>query len=112
MGISGPGTASACCSDWLRMTSMPPGIEGIGDGGISAANKISNANTTAWPATEKARGSLILFKARHRQPLQGQRENIAIGGALQRRRTARGIRKDVSRLCHPRKQLPQRSASH
>ena len=42
---------------------MPPGTEGIGDGRISVANRISSAKTTAWPATEMKRGSLILSTA-------------------------------------------------
>jgi len=80
VGVSWAGTASACCRDWLRLTSMPPGIEGVGAGGVSAANKISNASTTAWPATEKARGSLILSKASTPPAIARQHENILVGG--------------------------------
>jgi hypothetical protein len=42
---------------------MPPGTAVSGEGGVAMANRISTANTAAWPAIEKASGSLILSTA-------------------------------------------------
>ena len=48
------------------------------------ANRISTANTAAWPAIDKASGSLILSTASAPRPSREARENIAIDAILQR----------------------------
>ena len=50
-------------SVWPRTTSIPLGTAVSGEGRVAVANRISSANRTVWPATDKASGSLILSTA-------------------------------------------------